>query len=171
MPTHRLYGHGEATPTPFKDNLEAQQWMKDNNVVLLVKNHPNMAAKVKHPYNSDCIIDITTAGIDPQVALYYSDVLVTDYSSVWTDYLILRRPVIFYFYDNFEANDTGNLYDIREDPPGHFCYNEEEFFGQIRKCIEDYNGMAPSDHIINKYHKFIDGNSCERFYNEIIKSN
>lgn len=170
MPTHRLYGAGEASPTPFKDRPEIQQWMRDNNVVLVVKNHPNMAAKVKNPYQSDCILDITSSGIDPQVALFYSDVLVTDYSSVWTDYLILQRPVIFYFYDNFDDNDTGNLYDIREDPPGHFCYTEDEFYALIKKCIEDYDSMRPSSHIVGKYHKFLDGNSCERFFNEIVQS-
>lgn len=170
MPTHRLYGHGDVTPTPFMDNMEVQKWMKDNNIVFIVKNHPNMAAKVKNPYNSECVIDITSSGVDPQVALYYSDVLVTDHSSVWTDYLILRRPVIFYFYDNFEDNDTGNLYDIREDPPGHICYSEEELFELIKKCKGRYDSMIPSNHIIDKYHKFVDGNSCERFYNEVIRT-
>lgn len=167
MPTHRAYGKGKASPTPFKDRPEIQQWMMENNVVLLVKNHPNMIKQCKIFYNSNCIIDITTKGIDPQVAIYNSDVLVTDFSSVWMDYLLLRRPIIFYIYDDFEHDDVGCHYDIRKNPPGYFCYTEDEFFELIKKIKLDYDAMKPRDEIVGMYHKFVDGNSCERYFNSI----
>ncbi len=167
MPTHRAYGHGLASPTPFKDRPEIQQWMRDNNVVFLVKNHPNMLKQCKSFYNSDCIIDITAAGIDPQVVIYHSDVLVTDFSSVWMDYLLLRRPIIFYIYDDFEHNDAGCHYDIRQNPPGHFCYTEDEFFELIKKTKLEYDAMRPSDDIVGMYHKYVDGLACERYFKVI----
>lgn len=167
MPTHRAYGKGQASPTPFKNRPEIQRWLRDNNVVLLVKNHPNMVKQCKSFYSSDCIIDITTWGIDPQVAIYHSDVLVTDFSSVWMDYLLLRRPIIFYIYDDFEHDDVGCHYDIRKMPPGHFCYTEDEFFELIKKIKYDYEAMKPNDEIVNMYHKYVDGNSCERYYKVI----
>ena len=167
MPTHRAYGKGQVSPTPFTDRSEIQQWLRDNNIVLLVKNHPNMIKQCKSFYSSDCIIDITTKGIDPQVAIYHSDVLVTDFSSVWMDYLLLRRPIIFYIYDDFEHDDVGCHYDIRKNPPGHFCYTEDEFFELIKKIKSDYDAMKPSDEIISMYHKYVDGNSCEKYFNWI----
>lgn len=167
MPTHRAYGKGKVSPTPFKNRTEIQQWFRDNNAVLLVKNHPNMIKQCKSFYSSDCIIDITTKGIDPQVAIYHSDVLVTDFSSVWMDYLLLRRPILFYIYDDFEHNDVGCHYDIRKNPPGHFCYSEDEFFELIKKTKMNYNGMRPSDEIVGMYHKYVDGNACERYFNVI----
>lgn len=167
MPTHRAYGKGQVSPTPFKDRPEIQQWFRDNNVVFLVKNHPNMIKQCKNFYSSDCIIDITTKGIDPQVAIYHSDVLVTDFSSVWMDYLLLRRPILFYIYDDFEHNDVGCHYDIRKNPPGHFCYSEDEFFELIKKTKYDYDAMRPSDEIVGMYHKYVDGNACERYFNMI----
>ena len=103
-----------------------------------------------------------------QVCLYHSDVLITDNSSVWIDYLLLERPLIFYYYDKFEDEDTGVLYDIREDPPGHFCKTEDELFQLIKKTKEDYDSMRPSEHIISKYHKYVDGNSCERYFKAIV---
>lgn len=167
MPTHRAYGKGQASPTPFKDRPDIQEWMRENNVVLLVKNHPNMIKQCKTFYSSDCIIDITTQGIDPQVAIYHSDVLVTDFSSVWMDYLLLRRPILFYIYDDFEHNDVGCHYDIRKNPPGHFCYSEDEFFDMIKKTKLDYDAMKPSDEIVGMYHKYMDGKACERYFNVI----
>ena len=150
MPTHRAYGQGEVTPTPFINRPDIQQWMEDNNVVLLMKNHPNMIKKINQTRNSKCIIDITKQRIDPQVCLYHSDVLVTDFSSVWMDFLLLRRPVIFYIYDDFEKNDVGCHYDIRQDPPGHFCYTEDDFFQLIKDVKNKYDKMCPSDDIVHK---------------------
>ena len=167
MPTHRAYGKGQASPTPFKDRADIQEWMRANNVVLLVKNHPNMIKQCKTFYSSDCIIDITAQGIDPQVAIYHSDVLVTDFSSVWMDYLLLRRPVLFYIYDDFEHNDVGCHYDIRKNPPGHFCYSEDEFFELVKKTKLDYDAMKPSGEIVGMYHKYVDGKACERYFDVI----
>lgn len=169
MPTHRKYGQGEVSPSPFIDNEDYQQWMRENNVVLLVKQHPNMIPKLKDVKQTDVVRDITCDRLDPQVCLYHSDVLITDFSSVWMDYLLLKRPILFYIYDDFEHDDAGCHYDISEDPPGHFCKTEDELFKLIKKTKEDYDSMRPSDHIVSKYHKYVDGNSCERYFNAIVK--
>lgn len=170
MPTHRKYGAGELSPSPFIEREDYQNWMRKNNVVLLVKQHPNMIPKLKSVRQSDVIRDITCEQLDPQVCIYHSDVLITDFSSVWMDYLLLRRPVLFYIYDNFEQDDAGCHYDIREDPPGHFCNTEDELFELIKKCKNDYEAMKPSDRMVHKYHKYVDGNSCERYYNAIVNN-
>lgn len=169
MPTHRLYGNGEITPMPFLDNPEYQKWMRENDVVLLMKQHPNMIPKLNDVPQLDVIRDITREGLDPQVCIYHTDVLVTDFSSVWMDFLLLKRPIIFYIYDDFETMDVGCYYDIREDPPGHFCYTEDDLFQLIKNAREYYDRMRPSEHIVSKYHKFQDGKTCERYYNEICK--
>ena len=168
MPTHRFYGKGDLCPILFENNLDVQEWLRRNNVVLLIKQHPNMIPKIVNPINTDIIKDITAMGLDPQVCLYYSDVLISDYSSVWIDYLILQRPLIFYYYDNFEEDDQGVFYDIRQDPPGHFCYSENELFETIKLIRENYKSMCPTKHIIDKFHKYPDGNSCQRYFNAIV---
>lgn len=169
MPTHRLYGRGSITPTPFINKPEYQKWMRENNVVLLMKQHPNMIHKLKDAPQTDVIRDITVDRLDPQVCIYHSDVLITDFSSVWMDYLLLKRPIIFYIYDNFESMDAGCHYDIREDPPGHFCYTEDDLFLLVKRIKNNYDDMKPSDRIVSKYHKYQDGNACERYFNEISK--
>lgn len=169
MPTHRAYGNGELSPSPFIENENYQEWMRKNNVLLLVKNHPTMLAKAKNKKETDVIRDITKDRLDPQVCIYHSDVLITDYSSVWMDYLLLERPIIFYRYDNWESDDAGVHYDIKIDSPGHFCTNEEQLFELIKKTKENYEIMKPSLKSLDKYNKYRDGNSCERYYKEINK--
>lgn len=169
MPTHRFYGKGDLCPIPFENRPDVLEWMRNNNVVLLIKQHPNMIPKIQNPINTDVIKDITAMGLDPQVCLYYSDVLISDYSSVWIDYLILQRPLIFYYYDNFEEDDQGVFYDIRQDPPGHFCYSEDELLSTIKKIRENYKSMCPTKHIIDKFHKYPDGNSCQRYFEAVVE--
>lgn len=169
MPTHRGYGTGTVTPTPFIKRPDVQQWFRDNNVVFLMKNHPNMIPKLKDKKDTDVIKDITKLGLDPQVCIYHSDVLITDYSSVWMDYLLLRRPILFYIYDNFEKNDVGTYYDLSKTNVGHFCYNEDEMFNLIKVCKMDSKAMIASDEVVHKYHTYIDGKSCERYFNAVME--
>lgn len=169
MPTHRAYGRGEVSPSPFTNRPDIQQWMRENDVLLLVKNHPNMISKLKDVKNTDVIKDITTMQLDPQVCIYHSGVLITDYSSVWMDYLLLERPIIFYLYDNWESDDAGVHYDIKDMKIGHYCYNEEELFDLIKKIKYNHESMKPTSEIIHKFHAYVDGNSCERYYNAIIE--
>lgn len=169
MPTHRTYGIGELSPKPFENRQDVQKWMEDNNVVLLVKQHPNMIPKLKNIEDLPTIKDITKLRLDPQVCIYHSDCLITDYSSVWMDYLLLCRPLVFYYYDNFEEEDAGTHYSIKDVKPGHFCYSEDELFDIIRGIVSNYELMKPSNEVVAQFHKYCDGDSCERYYREIKK--
>lgn len=168
MPTHRRYGRGELTPTPFEHNEKVQQWFRDNNVVFVMKQHPNMMKKLINPINTDVIKDVTKLKLDPQVVLYHTDVLISDYSSVFVDYLVLQRPLLFYIYDNY-ADVEGAMFDITEDFPSCFVYSEEELFERIKKAIECPKLVAPSTETIRKYHNNIDSNSSERYYHAVNK--
>ena len=169
MPTHRKYGNGEASPTPFGENLQVQEWMRENNVILLIKQHPNMIPKMKNVVDNDVIKDISKMRLDPQVVIYHTDMLITDYSSVWMDYLILKRPLFFYLYDNFEEEDAGCYFNIREEFPDFVTETENSLFKLIKNAYNDSQKYTPSEIIVNRYHKYIDGNNCERYFQEITK--
>ena len=167
MPTHRRYGKGSLTPTPFANRPDIQEWMREHNCILLMKQHPNMASKLKEGCNTDVILDITNKGLDPQVIIYHTDVLISDYSSVWLDFLLLRRPLITYIYDDFENEDAGLNIDIKKDAPGYLCYSEEELYQTLKKIMSNYDEMRPSEKIIRKFYKNPDGESSIRYYREI----
>lgn len=167
MPTHRKYGKGALTPTPFANRPDVQKWMREHNCILLMKQHPNMASKLKEEDDTDVIVDITNRGLDPQVIIYHSDALISDFSSVWLDYLLLRRPLITYIYDDFENDDAGLNIDIRKDTPGHLCYSEEELFQTLKQIKDNYEEMKPTEENVRKFYKYADGEASFRYYQEI----
>ena len=63
-----------------------------------------------------------------------SDLLITDYSSVFFDYANLKRPMIFYMYDKAEYQDTiRGFYIDLEELPGPIIEKEEELLPLIKQ--------------------------------------
>ncbi len=69
-----------------------------------------------------------------------SDMLVTDYSSVFFDYAILGRPIVFYAYDGDEyAGELRGLYfDMEKYCPGPVVRTQDELAEAINKDTDSY---------------------------------
>ena len=67
------------------------------------------------------ITDITKKSMDIQEILMDTDILISDYSSTYIDYLLLDRPLIFYNFDyeDYLQNDREMYYDYDEVTPGY----------------------------------------------------
>lgn len=65
--------------------------------------------------------------------------LITDYSSVWTDYLVLDRPLGFYCPDlaEYTANRGLNVDDYPSLLPGPLLETEQEFVTFLRHCVDE----------------------------------
>ncbi len=65
--------------------------------------------------------------------------LITDYSSVWTDYLVMDRPVGFHCPDlaEYEADPGLNVDGYRELIPGPLLDTFDDFERFLRECLEE----------------------------------
>lgn len=88
-----------------------------------------------------------------------SDILITDYSSVFFDYANLRRKILFYMYDFEFYKDTlrGFYFDINE-LPGPISKTQEELVKDIKTPID----TVKVEKFANKYSTFDDGNAAQR---------
>lgn len=79
------------------------------------------------------------ANIDINELYVISDVLVTDYSSVFFDYAILNRPILFYMYDllHYEHELRGFYLDVNTDLPGAIITEEASLLHQLQN-IDHY---------------------------------
>lgn len=100
-----------------------------------------------------------------------SDILITDYSSVFFDYAILKRPIYFYMYDlkEYEENLRGFYLDINNDLPGDIITNEFDLLEAIldnkNYLMKNYNKLISFNKI---YNKLQDGKCCKKAVDKII---
>lgn len=93
-----------------------------------------------------------------------SDIIITDYSSVFFDYANLKRPMLFYTYDLDKYRDVlrGFYIDIEEELPGPLLFTTAEVIDAIKNIdsvSEKY--AAKYDVFYEKYCGWEDGHAAE----------
>lgn len=98
-----------------------------------------------------------------------SDLLITDYSSVFFDFANLKRPMIFYVYDIDEYRDRlrGFYFDFEKQAPGPLVQNTKELINAIKNIEHNFNEEEFSS-FYNKFCYLDDGFATERVVDEIF---
>ncbi|MDY0409356.1 CDP-glycerol glycerophosphotransferase family protein [Virgibacillus soli] len=165
-PTWRDDEHSYVTANAFNLKIHLDDFynkFKDE-YVLLIKLHHLIASQltIKEEYQN-CIINMSNYS-DIQELYCVSDILITDYSSVFFDYAHLKRPIIFFGYDylKYESELRGFYLDIKKDLPGPLVTTHEE----LMDTIENVDGVSIK--FQSKYNEFYktycdwgNGNSTE----------
>lgn len=98
-----------------------------------------------------------------------SDILVTDYSSVFFDYSNLEKPIIFYMYDlEHYANEMRGFYLSLEELPGPIVQDEDSLIGELAKT-KSWKADEKYMEFIRRFNPYEDGNSSKRTLERIIK--
>ena len=103
---------------------------------MYVKLHPFTESAVDvHEYDRITVIE---RSFDIYPVLKHVDVLVTDYSSVFSDFLLLDRPEVFYPYDldRYVANERELYFDYRSYTPGPIVDDREGFIETLLALSE-----------------------------------
>jgi len=98
------------------------------------------------------------------------DVLITDYSSIWVDFLLLERPVIGYCPDfTSYAVEWGFIYDFKEVFPGPLVETLQEVAQKIDQvCTGSWTVPDKQKIICRMFHKYRDGKNSERVLRGIL---
>jgi len=98
---------------------------------------------------------------DPRPLLLSCDYLITDYSSIFVDYLLLEKPVIFYPFDLEEYESIRGLVISFDNPlqtPGPKISALLDLIYLNEAVFRNYNLMES----VAFFHKYVDGHSTER---------
>lgn len=110
---------------------------------LMTRLHPNVADQMPDVTNYPCVVD---ASHYPDVQSLYliSAILITDYSSVFFDYSLLRRPIIFYPYDLSRYQDVlrGFYYDYTKFVPGPIDQTQAQLYDQLDQTLAGKDGAS-----------------------------
>lgn len=183
MPTYRVYrGRVEGTKEhlDFLQSKRFNKFLSENNILFVLKLHPREEKYwlSQDDFNqcSENIVVLKTENLITNLITIYEvlksfDILITDYSSIYFDFLLLHRPIIFLPLDLQEYAQTRGFllepYDFWA--PGPKATTVEMLIDEIQKCISDPTYYEKERITVNNLiNQFQDGNSCERVWKEIL---
>ena len=183
MPTFRRWLE-KVSPEDFAQSEYATRWNHLLNhpalAALAEKYHVNIMFYPHHimqPYiaqftpSSGNITICDRHNYDVQTLLKESLLLVTDYSSVQTDFAYMKKPLLYYQFDEEEVfkKHYGRGYFNYHTMGFGECVAEED---AVLRLIEEYleNGCVMKPQYLKRLEGFFqlnDTHNCERIYNEI----
>lgn len=146
---------------------ELQKQLSDEYIILF-RAHYFIANSFDFKKYSGFIYNVSD--VDDINELYViSDMLITDYSSVFFDYANLKRPIIFYMYDleNYKDNIRGFYIDINE-LPGNILQTEEELIAEIKNMTKNFKYDERYRKFNETYTYLDDGKSAKRVIDIVV---
>lgn len=131
-----FYARGKYKFTLQLELNQLQKHLGDEYIVIL-RMHYFIASKLDISEYEGFVYDYSR--YDDIAELYLiSDILITDYSSVFFDYANLKRPILFYTYDLEKYRDKlrGFYIDIESEVPGPILMTTKQVIDSIKKIDE-----------------------------------
>ena len=172
MPTFRDNPTDLKSLESLAEDADFLDWLEKNDIIILQKAHFVSQQRNELQTDRSCSRILEVNDIAPYEALEAADILITDYSSCFFDYLVLDRPIIHYIYDydNYKSADRGVYYEIDDVVCGETAFNEDELRRAIIKYVKD--PTADADLRNKRRGQFIEyesSDSCEILYNRLMQ--
>lgn len=157
MPTWR-----ESQRNLFAEHLDLERLnvlMKNQNRLLVLKPHANTIINNKEQFNRCSHVLLLDNQIDIYPLLPYTDILITDYSSILYDYLLMDgKKVILYLYDYSQyVIDRDFNYPFKENVAGEVIYTFDELLDVIKN---DQYDVTANSYIRKKFWGDYNGQAC-----------
>ena len=178
LPTYRKYEIDKKYILDTKLNFKKiSKLLKRHNAFFFVKFHPvekeivrQINKYIKQVDNINVLSnDFLEGDIYPLLAR--ADVLITDYSSVYSDFLLTKKPIIFFPFDlnKYQNKDAGFLANYDDITPGPKVSNWNELCSQLEVILSGKDDFEKSrNRICNLFNRYKDGRSSERLFNKLI---
>jgi len=139
----------------------------EHDYIILFRDHYLVANSFDFDKYSGFIYDVSQFNNINELYIV-SDILITDYSSVFFDYANLKKPMIFHMYDFEEyKDDLRGFYIDLEELPGKITKTEEDLLKAIEET-NDFKYDKKYENFNNKYNYLDDGNATKRVVEKII---
>lgn len=177
-PTWREQGK-EPLFFPFadKDLEKLNQFLEEQDSYLLLRGHQEEMKLLTQENQQSIFSRILPShqNVFPEVQrlLPHVDVLITDYSSIYLDYLLLDKPMIFIPYDIKEySQNRGFFFNYEKHSPGVKVNSQQAFEDALKTSLEkpEQDSLQRAE-ICDIFHQFKNGGSCQRIYDKIKSIN
>ena len=176
-PTFRHYAITELFPFQDVDLQALDQYLQKNGMEIMIRLHINEEKYYKEEYKEiySKLKNIYFAGakIYPSVndILHEMDAVLTGYSSIAMDFLLLDRPIGYIPYDyELYKIERGFSFDYFEHLAGRDISTQKDLIAFLHCVKIEKDGFSHKrQKMRNLFHKYQDGNASERLYNFITQ--
>ena len=172
LPTFRDNQHTSGVGYTYNLEIDFDSLKKkfSKDYIILFRPHYFIANKIDLSKYKNFVYNV--ASYDEINDIYLvSDLLITDYSSVFFDYANLKRPVLFYMYDFDDyKNNLRDFYISLDELPGPITKTQKElekYISNIDKSNSEYKTKYKKFN--DKYTYLDDGNASERVIRVVFK--
>ena len=155
----------------LKLKLDMMKEQLEDEFVLIIRTHYFIADSIDVSEYQGFVYNMSK--YDDISELYLiSDILITDYSSVFFDYANLKRPMLFYTYDLEKYRDVlrGFYISIEDEVPGPLLFTTEEVVHAIQNIDElqiEYHDKYQRFH--QRFCSWEDGHAAEKVVKSVFK--
>ncbi len=155
-------------PFPADDVRRLDDWLASRGVRVVVKLHPHDVASFAGDFRALQVLtqeQMQQHGLTLYTLLPAFDGLLTDVSSIWLDYLLLDRPMVFPFpdLDAYRAGRGLNLEPYEEWVPGPVVRDVESLIAALGELADGRDPMAEERSRARvRFHQFHDDRSAAR---------
>ena len=149
---------------PKTEQTDLKRLLDSQNTVLIEKHHVHTYELFPPPSDSICSIAVKSelqSQLDTQELLLISDILITDYSSIYVDFGAISRPTIHYVYelDEFTREDTGIPDNFEEIAGGPIVYDLQALKQETTRLLQ--NPAFEPGSKFSMLTKYETGHACE----------
>lgn len=169
-PTFREYSKNNLNEISLEIPIDFNKWAKSlgDNIIILFRAHYEVAKYINISQYKN-VIDVSLYSSLNELMII-SDILMSDYSSIFFDYSILHRPMICFAYDYEIYKEKRGMYiEIKEELPCRICYSEEEVLLDIREAFQNYEVRSKETEKFQKKYVTECGYAAEKFCDFLIK--
>ena len=172
LPTFRMTSDGKGSYfSPFDSKFgfnqaEFVEFLEKKNIIMLYKPH-FMDASVDINISSSNFIKLSDSEVeDLYVLLSNIDALITDYSSVYFDFLPSRKTMFLcpFDYEDYVSKSREHYFNMYEEMDAVVCNNWQEFYNEAGQL--EWKKLKDSE--INQFASCLDGNVCRKIVNKIL---
>ena len=169
-PTYRSDQHSSNKGYVYKEELDFEHLKQKigDKYIILFRPHYFIANSFDFEKFKGFVYDVSK--IDDINYLYIiSDILITDYSSVFFDFANLKRPIIFYMYDleHYRDKSNGFYIDLKE-LPFKITQTQEELEEEITKVDMSFKYDENYKKFNEKYNYIDDGQASRRVVENLL---
>ena len=140
---------------------------KENGYELVFRPHPNMYGQAKD-FKLDKYIKLSAFETSYQKIFADASMIITDYSSAIFDYAYLKKPVLYYHFD--EGQYDKGYFDYETMGFGEIAKTKDDLVALVIEYMKDSCKMKEKYIArVNDFFLYKDKKNCQRIYEEIIR--